>query len=303
MRIIFAGTPDTSVPSLDKLNGDHEVLAVLTRAPAPVGRKRVLTKSPVHERAQELGLPVLTPRSLRDAQVQAQIAELAPEAVAVVAYGLLVPKELLGLPAHGWLNLHFSLLPRWRGAAPVQYAIAHGDTVTGTAVFQIESGLDTGPVYDVREHPIAESDTAESLLAVLAQSGAAQLSQVLAEIESGHAQARPQDGVATLAPRLTSKDARIDWSQPAEVVSARTRGWWPAPGAWSDMDGKRVKLGPAAVTDIEGLRPGQIGEGGVVGTGTTAVRLSRVGPAGKAWMESADWIRGLPGKASFEVRQ
>lgn len=274
---------------------------MLTRAPAPVGRKRVLTKSAVHDRAEELGLSVLTPATLKDAQVQAQIAELDPQAVAVVAYGLLVPQELLDVPEHGWLNLHFSLLPRWRGAAPVQYAIAHGDRVTGTAVFQIEAGLDTGPVYDVREHTIADSDTAESLLAVLAESGARQLSEVFTALDSGVASASPQEGEATLAPRLTSKDARIDWSAPAEAVSARTRGWWPAPGAWSEMAGTRVKLGPAAVTDVEGLRPGQIGTDGLVGTGTTAVRLSRVGPAGKAWMEAADWIRGLHGESSFEV--
>lgn len=274
---------------------DHEVLAVLTRAPAPVGRKRVLTKSAVHERAEELGLPVLTPASLRDAEVHAEIAAYEPEAIAVVAYGMLVPPELLDVPVHGWLNLHFSLLPRWRGAAPVQYAIAAGDSTTGTAVFQIEEGLDTGPVFDVEEREMSAADTAESLLDELAVSGARQLSEVLARIERGEGESRPQEGEPTFAPRLTSKDARIDWSEPAEVVSAKTRGWWPAPGAWTSVGTTRVKLGPVAVTDVEGLAVGEIRAGAtvLVGTGTTAVELDRVGPAGKAWMNAADWARGL----------
>lgn len=167
---------------------------MLTRAPAPVGRKRVLTKSAVHKRAEELSLTVLTPATLRDAEVQREIASYKPDAVAVVAYGMLVPPELLNVPTHGWINLHFSMLPKWRGAAPVQYAIAAGDRVTGTAVFQIDTGLDTGPVFDVVEHEIAPSDTAGSLLGELSLSGARQLSDVLSRIERGEADAQPQKG-------------------------------------------------------------------------------------------------------------
>ncbi|MBB3024668.1 methionyl-tRNA formyltransferase [Trueperella pyogenes] len=302
MRLIFAGTPDTAVPALDKLHEDHDVIAVLTRAPAPVGRKRVLTKSAVHQRALELGLPVLTPVTLRDADIQAQIRDLAPDAIAVVAYGLLIPQALLDVPTRGWLNLHFSLLPRWRGAAPVQYAIAHGDGVTGTAVFQIEAGLDTGPIFAMEERPISETDTAESLLRVLAVSGAAQLSHVIQAIADDTAQPKAQVGEPTHAPRLTSQDARIDWSLPARSICAQTRGWWPAPGAWTELAGRRIKLGPVSVTDIEGLEPGEVQAGRevVVGTGTTAVKLGDVGPAGKAWMDSADWVRGLNAGARFD---
>ncbi|NLW13898.1 MAG: methionyl-tRNA formyltransferase [Trueperella sp.] len=295
MRIIFAGTPDTAVPSLDALVNEHEVLAVLTRAPAPVGRKRVLTKSAVHKRAEELSLTVLTPATLRDAEVQREIASYKPDAVAVVAYGMLVPPELLNVPTHGWINLHFSMLPKWRGAAPVQYAIAAGDRVTGTAVFQIDTGLDTGPVFDVVEHEIAPSDTAGSLLGELSLSGARQLSDVLSRIERGEADAQPQKGEPTFAPRLSASDARIVWAQSADAISAQTRGWWPAPGAWTERGTTRVKLGPVTVTDVVGLEPGQIqaGQNVLVGTATTAVELHRVGPAGKAWMDATDWARGL----------
>ncbi|VEI12440.1 methionyl-tRNA formyltransferase [Trueperella bialowiezensis] len=295
MRIIFAGTPDTAVPSLDALVADHDVLGVLTRVPAPVGRKRVLTKSAVHQRAEELGLPVLTPTTLRDADVQRQIAKLGADAVAVVAYGMLVPPELLSVPRYGWINLHFSLLPRWRGAAPVQYAIAAGDTRTGTAVFQIEEGLDTGPVYDVVEREIAPTDTAGDLLAELAVSGARQLSEVLTRIEHDALTPQPQVGEATHAPRFSAKDTHIDWREGAHVVSAQSRGWWPAPGAWTKLGETRVKLGPVRPTDTTGLAPGQIDAGKrvLVGTGTTAVELDQVGPAGKQWMAAADWARGV----------
>ncbi|QOR48597.1 methionyl-tRNA formyltransferase [Trueperella pecoris] len=294
MRIIFAGTPDTAVPSLKRLHQDHEVLAVLTRAPAPVGRKRLLTKSALHAYAEELGLPVLTPASLREDEIRQQITELAPDAVAVVAYGLLIPPALLDVPRHGWLNLHFSLLPRWRGAAPVQYAIANEDAQTGTSVFQIEEGLDTGPVFDVEVRRLTEDDTAGDLLATLAESGANQLARVLSALEAGEATSVAQTGEATLAPRLSSYHTRIDWSLPASRISAQTRGWWPAPGAWTTLGGTRVKLAPVRVTE-ETLPAGSIrvGKNVLVGTGTTAVELGDVGPSGKSWMSANDWARGI----------
>lgn len=304
MRIIFAGTPQTAIPSLEVLAEDHEIVAVLTRPPAPVGRKRVLTKSAVHERAEELGLPVLTPSTLQDADVQREIASYNADAVAVVAYGMLVPPDLLDVPTHGWINLHFSLLPKWRGAAPVQYAIAAGDDVTGTAVFQIEEGLDTGPIFDVKKREIMTTDTAGNLLDELAISGARQLSDVLSRLERGEAQATPQEGEPSFAPRFSAKDTRIVWTQPAEVISAQTRGWWPAPGAWTMLGNTRVKLEPVAATDVEGMAPGQISASKIVlvGTSTTAVKLGRVGPAGKAWMDAADWGRGLQADAlRFEI--
>ncbi|MDP9805451.1 methionyl-tRNA formyltransferase [Trueperella bonasi] len=302
MRILFAGTPNVAVPALEALVRDHKVVGVLTRAPAPVGRKRVITKSAIHERALALEIPVMTPSSLKDAVIQEEIASYEPDAVAVVAYGMLVPKELLTVPRFGWINLHFSCLPRWRGAAPVQYAIAAGDTQTGTAVFQIQEGLDTGPVFDIAKRELTAADTAGDLLEELAKSGAKQLSRVLSAIEVGEAKSMPQEGEPTFAPRLTSKDARMIWSQPAEQISAQSRGWWPAPGAWTELGTTRVKLGPVAATSIDGLAPGEIraGESVLVGTSTTAVELSSVAQAGKPWMCASDWARGLVDKA-FEI--
>ncbi|QRV02949.1 methionyl-tRNA formyltransferase [Arcanobacterium phocisimile] len=294
MRIIFAGTPATAVPSLHRLMKDHEVVAVLTRAPAPVGRKKVLTASPVHKTAEELGLPVLTPRSLRDPEIEEQLTQLAPEAIAVVAYGLLIPKNLLELPKHGWINLHYSLLPRWRGAAPVQYAVAAGDEMTGTSVFQIEAGLDTGPVFDVEEVPVA-GKTAGELLEQLSDSGAQQLARVFNALETGTAQAQPQEGDVTLAPQLTTRDSYIDFSWNGAMIDSRIRGYTPEPGPWALFNGQRIKLGPVKVSDVTGIPAGTIvaGKKVLVGTATTAVELSTVTPAGKKTMEAAAWARGL----------
>lgn len=303
MRIIFAGTPETAIPSLLRLADDHEIIAVLTRAPAPVGRKQTLTKSPVHVAAEEMGIEVLTPRTLRDPEIQAAIDNLAPDAVAVVAYGLIIPPELLDVPTHGWINLHYSLLPRWRGAAPVQHAIAAGDQVTGTATFLIEEGLDTGPVFDLQEHSI-DNRTAGELLTALSDSGAEQLAQTFRELETGTATATPQSGEPTHAPQLSSKMAKIDWNLPAASIDAIIRGFTPEPGPWTNLDGLRVKVGPVVVTEESGLEPGEI-QGGkrvLVGTGTTAVELTDVAPAGKRHMRAIDWLRGIKNDAPrFEV--
>lgn len=318
MRIIFAGTPEVAVPALNELAAHHEVAAVLTRAPAPRGRKRVLTPSPVHERAQELGLAVLTPRTLNDPAVLAQLAALEADAVAVVAYGLIVPEQALEITRFGWFNLHFSSLPQWRGAAPVQYAIAAGAQTIGTSVFRIEQGLDTGPIVSLVEHPIAPQASAGEVLAELAQSGALQLSQTLQDIAAGRAHFSPQQTDATYAPSLSTKDSQIFWDTPARKIVDAVRAYTPEPGAWSLFNGQRMKISRAVlasphasgtgavaaqdspVAEASELQPGQIyvGKNGypLVGTATGAVELREVTPAGKHTMDGAAWARGLRGE-------
>ncbi|MGK5171914.1 methionyl-tRNA formyltransferase [Geodermatophilus sp. CPCC 205761] len=298
LRLLFAGTPDVAVPSLDLLLGSaHEVAAVLTRPDARSGRGRRVSRSPVAERADAAGVPVLQPRSPRDPEFLARLADLAVDCAPVVAYGALVPQAALDLPRHGWVNLHFSLLPAWRGAAPVQHAVMAGDEVTGASTFRLEAGLDTGPVYGVVTEPIAARDTAGDVLGRLACSGARLLLATLDGIEAGTLEPRPQpsDGVS-LAPRLEPADARVDWSLPANVVDRRVRGVTPAPGAWTTWRGDRLRLGPVEPLPTSlGLVPGELSVGptGVlVGTGRGAVRLGDVQPAGKRVLPAADWARG-----------
>lgn len=303
VRIIFAGTPEVALPSLKALEeAGHEILAVLTRAPARVGRKRELTPSPVHTYAQARGYQVLTPTTLRTEEAHNQIAALHPEAVAVVAYGLIIPAPLLDVPAHGWMNLHFSALPQWRGAAPAQYSIAAGDAECAVSVFRIEEGLDTGPVYNTASWPMPEAVTAGELLEDLAKRGAKVLTQVLAEVEAGTAQLTAQVGKATYAPVITSHDARIDWREPAQVIERKIRAFTPAPGAWTILHDKRFKLGPVTIEESRSLPPGRI-EGDLVGTGTSCIRLGHVAPAGKGQMPAQQWLRGarLEENAAFEL--
>ncbi|MDE1653880.1 methionyl-tRNA formyltransferase [Actinotignum schaalii] len=302
MRILFAGTPETAVPALQLLHHEgFDIAGVLTRAPAPQGRKRILTPSPVHRVATELDIPVLTPRTLKDGAIQEQIAALSPEAVAVVAYGLIIPPALLSVPRHGWINLHFSLLPRWRGAAPVNYAIAAGDTTTGTSVFQIEQGLDTGPVFASEATQIGVEETAGELLARLAQSGARQLSDTLHAIAAGTAHPQPQSGEVTLAPQFDSSWARVNWEWPAQRVADRVRAANPAPGAWTTLNGQRFKIESVGVSALEtpegtakhvSLAPGEISPGGMVGCGEGTIQLRRVAPPGKAHMDASAWLNG-----------
>jgi methionyl-tRNA formyltransferase len=272
------------------------VVAVLTRPDAPAGRGRKVSRSPVAERADAAGIPVLQPRSPREPEFLARLADLAVDCAPVVAYGALVPPAALELPRHGWVNLHFSLLPAWRGAAPVQHAIMAGDEVTGAATFRLEAGLDTGPVFGVVTEPIGPRDTAGDLLGRLAVSGAGLLVATLDGIEAGTLVAEPQptDGIS-LAPRIESADARIDWSLPAYVVDRRIRGVHPAPGAWTTWRGDRFRLGPVEPVDADGLEPGEVrpgSDGVLVGTGRGAVRLGGVQPAGKRMLPAADWARG-----------
>lgn len=299
MRLLFAGTPAVALPSLDALlDSRHEVVAVLTRPDARAGRGRTLVASPVRRRAEEAGVPVLTPRTLRDEATLDELRALDVDCAPVVAYGALVPPPALDLPRHGWVNLHFSVLPAWRGAAPVQHAVMAGDEVTGASTFRLDAGLDTGPVYGTLTESVRPRDTAGDLLDRLAAAGAGLLLATLDAIEEGVAQpvAQPADGVS-LAPRLEVEDARVRWELPAVAVDRRVRGCTPAPGAWTTTpDGARLGVGPVLpVPDVADLAPGELRVGRaevLVGTATHAVRLGDVTPAGKRAMPAADWARG-----------
>jgi methionyl-tRNA formyltransferase len=299
MRLVFAGTPAVAVPALQAIAASsHELVAVLTRPDAPAGRGRRLVRSPVGAWADQHDLEVLTPQRPREPGFLARLRELAPDCVPVVAYGALVPPEALAIPTHGWVNLHFSLLPAWRGAAPVQHAVLHGDEVTGASVFQLEPGLDTGPVFGTLTDEIRPTDTSGDLLERLAVAGAGLLVSVLDAIEAGTARAEPQpaDGVS-LAPKLTAGDLQVRWHEPAFAVDRRIRAGTPAPGAWTTFRGDRVKLGPVRpVADGPDLKPGEllVERGRVLaGTATTPVALGEVRAAGKTAMPATDWARGV----------
>lgn len=300
MRIVFAGTPEPALPSLRRLldSSRHDVIAVLTRPDAAAGRRGRPAPSPVAQLALDHGVPVLRPSRPNSAEFVAELAELAPDCCAVVAYGALLGDGLLAVPARGWVNLHFSLLPAWRGAAPVQAAIAAGDSVTGATTFQIERSLDSGPVYGVVTETIRPADTAGDLLERLSVSGAALLESTLDGIADGILTAVPQqaDGV-TVAPKITVDEARIRWDLPAHVVERRIRAVTPAPGAWTVIGDLRYKLGPVTVDadSPEALAPGEIRitrDGVRVGTGSHPVLLDRIQPPGKKPMVAADWARG-----------
>jgi len=304
MRVLFAGTPAVAVPSLDALiEAGFEIVAVLTRPDAPTGRKRILTPSPVAARAAELGIDIIHASKV-DAGTTERIASYEPDVAAIVAYGGLVPQAALGVPPHGWINLHFSLLPAWRGAAPVQRSVIAGDDITGAATFLLEEGLDTGPVFGTLTETVRPEDTAGDLLERLSRSGAVLLSQTLSAVESGKAAPQPQQGDVSLAPKLTLDDGRLDWTQPALAINRRSRGVTPEPGAWTTLDGQRVKLEPVGLRpDIRELAPGEVrvdGKNVLVGTGSHAVQLGRIQPAGKKMMPSADWARGLATPESVE---
>lgn len=297
MRLVFAGTPDAAVPSLRGLAASaHEITLVVTRPDAPRGRRRVMTPSPVAQTAADLGIDTFTTARLDDDATD-RIGAARPDLGVVVAYGGLVREPLLSLPPHGWINLHFSLLPRWRGAAPVQHAIIAGDAVTGAAVFGLVPALDAGDVYAQLEHPIPTAATAGDLLDDLAVRGAVLLADVVDAIADGTASSRPQVGEPTLAPKLTLDDARVRWEEDAAAVLARIRGVTPEPGAFTTLDGGRVKILGARPGDSE-LRPAPgavVAAGGevLVGTGSTPVALDIVQPAGKAAMAAGDWWRGV----------
>ncbi|MGV9287154.1 methionyl-tRNA formyltransferase [Streptomyces sp. NPDC003719] len=300
MKLVFAGTPEVAVPALDALiaSGRHEVAAVVTRPDAPAGRGRRLVASPVAERAEEAGIEVLKPAKPRDPEFLERLREIAPDCCPVVAYGALLPRVALDVPAQGWVNLHFSLLPAWRGAAPVQHALMAGDEITGASTFLIEEGLDSGPVYGTVTETIRPTDTSGDLLTRLAFAGAGLLAATMDGIEDGSLKAVPQpaEGV-TLAPKITVEDARVDWAAPALRVDRVVRGCTPAPGAWTTFRGERLKLVQARpVPDRTGLAPGQLAAGKndvYAGTGSYAVELLWVQAQGKKPMRAADWARGV----------
>ncbi|MEV7170922.1 methionyl-tRNA formyltransferase [Streptomyces sp. NPDC093224] len=300
MKLVFAGTPEVAVPALDALiaSGRHEVAAVVTRPDAPAGRGRRLVASPVAHRAEEAGIEVLKPVRPRDPEFQARLREIAPDCCPVVAYGALLPKSALDIPRRGWVNLHFSLLPAWRGAAPVQHSIMAGDQVTGASTFLIEEGLDSGPVYGILTEEIRPADTSGDLLTRLAFAGAGLLAATMDGIEDGTLRAveQPADGVS-LAPKITVEDARIDWTAPAMRADRVVRGCTPAPGAWTVFRGERLKvISLAPVPDRTDLEPGLLAPAKNtvhVGTGSHAVELLWVQPQGKKPMRAADWARGV----------
>jgi methionyl-tRNA formyltransferase len=301
MRVAFAGTPGTAVPSLEAiLRSRHEVAAVITRPDAPAGRGRHLVPSPVAKLAAEAGLEVLKPVKPREPEFLDRLRAIAPDCCPVTAYGALLPQAALDIPRYGWVNLHFSLLPAWRGAAPVQHAILHGDDITGATTFRIVAAMDAGPVYGVLTEAIKPTDTAGDLLDRLAVAGAELLVTTLDGIETGELVPRPQpeEGVS-LAPKIGVDDARVDWSLPAAAIGRLIRACTPAPGAWTEFHGARLKLGPvseAAPREDATQGPGElrIGSDGVlVGTGTSPVRLGDVQPAGKRRMTAEEWARGL----------
>lgn len=304
MRIIFAGTPEPALPSLRRLvdSPNHDVVAVLTRPDAAAGRRGRPAPSPVAQFAIDAGIPVLRPAKPNGADFVAELSDLAPDCCAVVAYGALLRDGLLDVPPLGWVNLHFSLLPAWRGAAPVQAAIAAGDEVTGATTFRIEPSLDSGPVFGVVTETVRPSDTAGDLLDRLAVSGALLLERTMDGIAEGSLAAVPQpaDGV-TVAPKITVEQARVRWDLPARVVDRRIRAVTPNPGAWTMIGDLRIKVGPvtveedAAEQDREPLAPGRIRvdrQGVHVGTSSAPVLLGEIQPPGKKLMKAADWARG-----------
>jgi methionyl-tRNA formyltransferase len=301
VRLVLAGTPAAALPALDALlaSDRHELLAVVTRPDARSGRGRELGPSPVKQRALEAGVEVLTPARPSEPDFLDRLRALAPDCCPVVAYGALVPPAALEIPVHGWVNLHFSILPAWRGAAPVQHAILAGDDLTGATTFRLEAGLDTGPVYGVMTAAIGPRDTAGDLLGRLSRDGAKLLTATLDGIEDGTLEPQPQpdDGVS-LAPKLTSADARVDWTRSAIVVDRRVRACTPAPGAWTTFRERRLGLGPVLpLPDDLGLAVGEVRDlgrdGVVVGTGTGPVRLGDVRPEGRAAMAADAWARGI----------
>ncbi|MEU2624577.1 methionyl-tRNA formyltransferase [Streptomyces sp. NPDC007157] len=300
MKLVFAGTPEVAVPALDALiaSGRHEVAAVVTRPDAPAGRGRRLIASPVAERAMEAGIEVLRPQKPRDPEFLERLKAIAPDCCPVVAYGALLPRVALDVPAHGWVNLHFSLLPAWRGAAPVQHSLMAGDEITGACTFLIEEGLDSGPVYGTVTEEIRPTDTSGDLLTRLAFAGSGLLAATMDGIEDGTLKAVPQsaEGI-TLAPKITVEDAKVDWSAPALRVDRVVRGCTPAPGAWTTFRGERLKLIQVApVPERTDLAPAQIAVGknsAHVGTGSYAVELLWVQAQGKKPMRAADWARGV----------
>lgn len=308
MRVVFAGTPETALPSLDALlDSSHDVAAVVTRPDARSGRGRRFVSSPVGRRAAEAGVEVLKPERADDPAFLERLREIEPDCCPIVAYGALLRQPVLDIPRHGWVNLHFSLLPAWRGAAPVQHAVLAGDDVVGASTFRVEAGMDTGPVYGVITERPQATDTSGRLLERLAESGAVLLVRTLDGIESGSVEPRPQpDGGVSHASKFAPEDARVDWTQPSGHIDRLIRACTPAPGAWTLFRGERLKFGPVRPLVGDDLAADELGaadlcpgrlrgerERVVVGTGSREVELGEVQPHGKRWIPATDWARGV----------
>ena len=300
MKLVFAGTPDVALPALETLIfSEHDVLAVITQPPARAGRGRELQPSPVHAVADKYGIKALYPDSIRE--IDAMLRELQPDAIPVVAYGQLIPETMLDIPAHGWINLHFSLLPEWRGAAPVQHCIWHGDTITGATTFRIDQGMDSGPILGHVTQLVDPKDTSGALLDRLADTGSRLLRQTLDALEAGMiTPIAQQHDQATYAPKLQKSDSRIDWQLPAIEIDRRIRAMTPKPGAWTTMALSEheisLSIGPVSTNRDIQLDPGVIcviDKNVFVGSATYALELDRIKPPGKKFMLATDWIRGL----------
>jgi len=304
MRLVFAGTPSAAVPTLRRLAAVHDIAAVVTRPDAPLGRKRVLTPSPVAQAAADLGIPVIKAARLDD-EATARILALEPELGVIVAYGGLVREPLLSGPREGWINLHFSLLPHWRGAAPVQRALIAGDAELGASVFQLVAELDAGDVFASRTVPVPEDATADVALEILAVDGAGLTADVVAAIADGSATSSPQQGEPTFAPKLSLIDGALDWSQPVHALFARFRGVTPEPGAHTSIGGQPLKILEAApALHAEAVAPGAIvatKAAVLIGTGSAPLAVTRVQPAGKAAMSATDWWRGQRGSEGMRA--
>lgn len=291
MRVIFMGTPDFSVPILDALAAKHDIVAVYSQPPRPAGRGKKDRLSPVHTRAQTLGLPVFTPASLRSESAASTFAAHQADIAVVVAYGLILPENILSAPQHGCLNIHASLLPRWRGAAPIQRAILAGDAATGICIMQMDAGLDTGPVLLRSETPIAADETTADLHDRLSKMGAALIVQALDQLPHLTAQPQPESGI-TYAAKIDKSEARIDWSQPATTIDRQIRGLSPFPGAWCDIGGERVKLLRSRVSTGSGT-PGQVLHGFTIACGTGAVEVLQAQREGKRPSDASEILRGF----------
>lgn len=297
MRLVLAGTPSVAIPSFEALlASDHEVTAVVTRPDAARGRSKRLVPSEVGQWAADHGIPALKPMHPRDPEFVAALTELAPDACPVVAYGALVPQHVLDIPRYGWVNLHFSLLPRWRGAAPVQRAIMAGDGVTGATTFRLVRELDAGPVYGTTEMALTGTETAGEVLEALAHTGARLLLDTIDALATTEPAEQDDEAAVTLAPKITVEEARIDWTRQADEIDRLVRGCSPEPMAWTTIGDERFKVALGRPTDEAGLAPGEVRvekRRVLVGSGTTALELVRVQPQGKKEMAGADWGRGL----------
>lgn len=306
LRVVFMGTPEFAVPSLSEiLAAGYDVVRVYTQPPRRAGRGKSLTKSPVHQFADIMGIPVETPASFRKPRVIDALEDLGVDVACVVAYGQILPKRALAAPRYGCLNLHGSILPRWRGAAPIQRAIMAGDTETAAQIMQMGSGLDTGPVLLSEIIPITAQDNAATLSDRMSRIGAGLWPRTLAALERGVLMPTEQEGEPTYAAKIDKAEARIDWSKPAQELEYQIRGLSPFPGAWCELPRRkgleRVKIHLAQVEDRSGVPGTLLDDELLVATGKGALRLTRLQPAGKSTMDAADYLRGRPAQAGTHI--